>query len=500
MVGDREAMLAQTPSLRRTTAPPLPPIAWRATGPVAAAVVTVLLLLSPWYGYHRDELYFRLLGQTPAWGYFDQPPLTPLLARLSTALFGDTIVGLRVVPALCAGALILLGVAITRELGGGRGAQTLAAAGLGTGMFPLLAGHTLLTQSADFVFWTACVLCVLRALLRGDGRWWPAAGAVAGAATFNKHLILLLLAGLAIGLLVPAGPAAKGPGAGFAGGWFWSGAALAALLASPNVIYQAVHGWPQLTMAATLSEPINRIMFVPMLVALLSMGAFVIAVAGWWWLCRRRETRPLAIAVLVTILLGWVSGGRADYVAGSLILAFAAGCVPAATWMRARRARSRTVWWGLLGGSVIGIAIALPLLPLATLGSSPNEVPRESVGWPQFAAQVAGVYRAQPAGTVVITSNYGEAGALNRFAPGIPVYSGHNELWHQGPPPETTRTVVAVGLPPERLRPRFTTCESAGAVDHGTGVENEEQGLPITVCSGPRTPWTSAWADFRHAS
>ncbi|MGV9380298.1 ArnT family glycosyltransferase [Nonomuraea sp. NPDC003707] len=492
-------MLLQAPRLRNT-APSLPAIAWRTIGPIAGVVVVTLLMLSPWYGYHRDELYFRMLGQTPAWGYFDQPPLTPLLARLSTGLFGDTIVGLRVVPALCAGLLILLGAAITRELGGRANAQTLAAAGLGTGMFPLLAGHTLLTQSADFVFWTACILCVLRALLRGDGRWWLAAGAVAGAATFNKHLIVLLITGLATGLLITVGVAVKGPRAVFSDRWFWSGALLAALIASPNLLYQATNGWPQLTMAATLSESVNRIMFVPMLVALLSIGAFAIAVAGWLWLRGRPETRPLAIASLVTILLGWASGGRADYVAGSLIFAFVAGCVPAAAWTESRVARRRLVWWGLLGTSVIGIAVALPLLPLSALGSSPNEVSRESVGWPRFVAQVAGVYRTLPSGTVVLTANYGEAGALDRFAPDIPVYSGHNELWFQGPPPETARTVVAVGLPPERLRLRFTRCESAGAIDHGTGVANEEQGLPVTVCSGPRTSWKSAWPDFRHAS
>ncbi|MEV4109088.1 glycosyltransferase family 39 protein [Nonomuraea sp. NPDC049695] len=492
-------MLLQAPRLRNT-APSLPAIAWRTTGPIAGAVVVTLLMLSPWYGYHRDELYFRMLGHSPAWGYFDQPPLTPLLARLSTALFGDTIVGLRVVPALCAGVLILIGAAITRELGGRRNAQTLAAAGLGTGMFPLLAGHTLLTQSADFVFWTACMLFVLRALLRGDGRWWVAAGAVAGAATFNKHLIVLLITGLATGLLITVGLAVKGPRAVFSDRWFWSGALLAALIASPNLLYQATHGWPQLTMAATLSESVNRIMFVPMLVALLSMGAFVIAVVGWLWLRGRRETRPLAIAALVTILLGWASGGRADYVAGSLIFAFVAGCVPAAAWMESRVARRRTVWWGLLGTSVIGIAVALPLLPLSALDYSPNEVSRESVGWPRFVAQVAAVHRTLPPGTIVLTSNYGEAGALNRFAPAIPVYSGHNELWYQGTPPETARTVVAVGLPPEQLRPRFASCASAGVIDHGTGVANEEQGLPITVCSGPRTSWKTAWPDFRHAS
>ncbi|WP_327590868.1 glycosyltransferase family 39 protein [Nonomuraea sp. NBC_00507] len=492
-------MLLQAPR-RQTTAPSLPAFAWRTTGSIAGVVVVILLLLSPWYGYHRDELYFRLLGQTPAWGYFDQPPLTPLLARLSTELFGDTLVGLRVVPAVCAALLILIGAAITRELGGRTSAQTLAAAGLGTGMFPLLAGHTLLTQSADFVFWTACILFVLRALLRGDGRWWVAAGAIAGAATFNKHLIILLITGLATGLLITVGLAVKGPRAVFRDRWFWSGAFLAAVIASPNLLYQAVNGWPQLTMAATLSEPVNRIMFVPMLVALLSMGAFVIAVVGWLWLRRRQETRPLAIASLVTILLGLVSGGRADYVAGSLIFAFVAGCVPATVWMKSRVSRRRMVWWGLLGSSIIGIVVALPLLPLPALGYSPNEVSRESVGWPRFVAQVAAVHRALPPGTIVLTSNYGEAGALDRFAPDIPVFSGHNELWYQGPPPETAQTVVALGLPPERLRQRFALCESAGVIDHGTGVANEEQGLPITICSGPRAPWTTAWPDYQHAS
>lgn len=80
-------MLLQAPS-PRDTAPSLPAIAWRTIGPIAGVVVVTLLMMSPWYGYHRDELYFRMLGQTPAWGYFDQPPLTPLLARLSTGLFG----------------------------------------------------------------------------------------------------------------------------------------------------------------------------------------------------------------------------------------------------------------------------------------------------------------------------------------------------------------------------------------------------------------------------
>ncbi|MDQ3787693.1 MAG: hypothetical protein M3422_10680, partial [Actinomycetota bacterium] len=58
---------------------------------VATTLFAVLMAVSPRYGYHRDELYLRLLGEQPATGYFDTPPLTPMVAKLSIALFGDNL-------------------------------------------------------------------------------------------------------------------------------------------------------------------------------------------------------------------------------------------------------------------------------------------------------------------------------------------------------------------------------------------------------------------------
>ena len=55
---------------------------------VAAVMVLVLLLLAPAYGFHGDEMYFVVAGRHPAFGYVDQPPLTPLLSAASAALLG----------------------------------------------------------------------------------------------------------------------------------------------------------------------------------------------------------------------------------------------------------------------------------------------------------------------------------------------------------------------------------------------------------------------------
>ena len=91
---------------------------WRVVVPAAALQAVALTLGSVGYGYHRDELYFRMLP--PAWGYVDQPPLTPLLARLTTHL-ADEPWALRL-PATIAAALSVVVVALVcRELGGRRG-------------------------------------------------------------------------------------------------------------------------------------------------------------------------------------------------------------------------------------------------------------------------------------------------------------------------------------------------------------------------------------------
>lgn len=63
------------------TPAPLAPLdrgVWVAGGILFA----VLMALSPWYGFHRDELYFLDCARHLQGGYMDQPVLTPLLARV----------------------------------------------------------------------------------------------------------------------------------------------------------------------------------------------------------------------------------------------------------------------------------------------------------------------------------------------------------------------------------------------------------------------------------
>jgi len=172
-------------------------VSWGVVLPAALAQSLALTLGSWGYGYHRDELYFRMLP--PAWGYVDQPPLVPFLARTLSGVV-DEPWALRLPATLAAALSVILVGLVTRELGGQRGAQALAAWGYAFSSLPLMLGHVLLTSTLDQTFWLAVVFAVLRAL-RGSPRWWLVAGAVAGLASYSRLLVAVLGAALAVGIL-----------------------------------------------------------------------------------------------------------------------------------------------------------------------------------------------------------------------------------------------------------------------------------------------------------
>ncbi|MGC5030879.1 hypothetical protein [Micromonospora sp. DT229] len=126
---------------RRGPQPPAP--GPRTPGPwvVAATVTLLLLIMAPRYGYHRDELYFLLAGRHLDWGYVDQGPLVPALARLADTIAPGSLVALRTPSAVLAGAAVLMVAAIARQFGAGRGGQTLAALLGGTSGITLASGH-----------------------------------------------------------------------------------------------------------------------------------------------------------------------------------------------------------------------------------------------------------------------------------------------------------------------------------------------------------------------
>jgi hypothetical protein len=150
------------------------------------------------------------------------------------------------------------------------------------------------------------------------------------------------------------------------------------------------------------------------------------------------------------------------------------------------------------------VVLGLPVIPVGSVGATPvpdiNLIAQDSIGWPAYVDQITAAYDALPdrAHAVVVTSNYGEAGAVAHDRSDVPVYSAQNALFDQARPPADTSTVVFVGGELDLARSMFETCRIVDRLDNGVDVDNEEQGEPVAVCTGAQRAWPELWARLHH--
>jgi 4-amino-4-deoxy-L-arabinose transferase-like glycosyltransferase len=465
----------------------------------------VLLVLAPAYGFHRDELYFVVAGRHPALGYDDQPPLTPLVSAAAVALFGLEPVALRLLPAVSVALVAVLAGATARELGGRRRAQVLAAVVVAVSGY-LAAGHLGVTATYDLLAWATVLWLAARILAGGDPRLWLIAGAVAGVGLWNKHLVLFLGFGLAVGLLVHRRDQLRTP-------WPWAGAALAIALWLPNLAWQVANGLPQLEMARSIGagEGDDRAMLLVELVLLVGPLLFPVTIAGLWRLLRAEALRPFRalgtafLAILAAVLL---AGGKSYYVVGAVPPLMAAGAIALDGWLDGARWRTWVLAGATAGSAAIVALLTLPVLPAEILARTPipdiYQENAETVGWPDLVATVAGAVADLPPDererAVVLTANYGEAGALELLGHDLPpVYSGHNAAWRWGPPPDGLDVGLLVGWGDAAARASlFASCTQVAVIDNTAGMPNQERGQPVHVCTGLIRPWSAAWDAVRH--
>ena len=473
--------------------------------PVAAAEFLLLVVTSNRYGYHRDELYFRVAARHPAWGYDDQPALTPLVGRFSEWMFGADPRGLRMLSAVAMALVVVLVALIARELGAGAAGQAVAALATAASAAAMAVGHLLSTTTFDVLVWVTLVYVVARILGGGDARQWLLVGLVAGIGLENKQLVLLLVVALACGcLLARRWDLARNP-------WLWGGAGLAFALWLPNLLWQARHGWPQLELADKIGQedPVGyRVQLLPLQFLLIGPLLAPLWIGGLWWLLRRPEARPyrpLGLAYVVLLVIALVTGGKPYYTMGFLLVLLGAGGVVAESWMRDRRARKLALGAAIAVSAAVAAVITLPLVPVEDVHATPipdlNEDAIETIGWPTFAATVGRVWNELPQSerstAVVYASNYGEAGAIARYgrAHGIPrAYSGHNAFWRFGRPPDGAHPIIVVGYHHrEALRGEFRGCVLSARIDNGVALDNEEQGAPIWTCATTTEAWSRLW-------
>jgi 4-amino-4-deoxy-L-arabinose transferase-like glycosyltransferase len=515
-------MTTTTPARGLPALPPgaLPPerpaLAWRPVLAVAAALAVVLGFFSARYGYFGDEYYFLSAGARPAAGYADQPPMLPLLAAALQHLAPGNLVVLRLPATLLTAAEVVVAALIAAELGGRRRAQVIAAVATAASPYLLATGHLLATSTVDPFCWAVALLLLVRWLrleahpgARGAAtrdRLLLGLGVVVAVALFDKVLIPVLLAGVAVGVWV------AGPRRLLGRPMLWAGLAVAAASTVPTLVWQAQHGWPQLRMGSVVAGESslfgNRWEFLPR--ALYYAGVLpgaVLVVVGLWALLRSERLRPwrsLGIASVLVVVVLLAAGGRPYYLSGLYALVLAAGAVgvevlPARSWDR---------WWrwtlrpaAVAVGAVLAMAWVLPVGPSAWRAPTEFETMGQ-VGWSDFTVGVARAYQALPpeqrAHTVVVAYSYWYAAALEHEGPvhGLPtpIYSTHRGFGYFDVPPGSADALLVGEV---TWAPRFCAKLTTLPRTPSSPVEPVNSGVPLALCT-PRAPWAQAWPSLRN--
>lgn len=199
------------------------------------AVFLLHILANGQYGFHRDELQTFNNAQHLDWGYVEYPPFTAFVGRLELMLFGNSLRGFRVFPALVHGLVVLLTGLSAGRLGAGRRAQVLAALAAAAGGQALFCGGFLSYTSLDLLWWLLVAWLVIRLIASDDPRWWLAIGAAIGFGMMTKYTMGLLVFGVVAGVVfTPARKYLRSP-------WIWAGAAAAIIITLPNIFWQVEH-------------------------------------------------------------------------------------------------------------------------------------------------------------------------------------------------------------------------------------------------------------------
>lgn len=388
---------------------------------LVAATLALHLVLAGFVGLTPQEAYYWSWSRRLALSYFDHPPLAAWTIRLTTSLLGETERGIRAAAALHAGIFAAFLFLAGRRLFGERAA--LLALGVAL-LAPITSlGQMVVTPDVPLLSgWFAALYFTVRALDEERGPWLLAAGAAAGLAALGKYTAFLLLPQILLALLLdPRGRRL------LAGPWPWLGAALAAALFSPVLIWNAGHGWVSLLFQSTGRtstfhlHPVLVGRFVGLQAALVSpllwlacLAAVAVAVRRWRepsWRIAALFSAPLLLLMAAIAPFHWVKGnwGAPAYPVALL----AAAALALERWDRWRR------WtWAaaLLAGATSVYLHLVPIVPALPFPARDET----TTGWRQLAARVDAERRALGGDALVVGCTYKPAAALSFHLPDRP--------------------------------------------------------------------------------
>jgi|WetSurMetagenome_2_1015567.scaffolds.fasta_scaffold00658_15 hypothetical protein len=477
------------------------------------AKLCIHLLTSTNYELHRDEMLYINMADHLSFGFATVPPLTGFLAFLVKCIFGNSVFGIRLIPALFGAASIFIIARIIKELNGGIVALVVAATSflLSTGF---LLFDTLFTPNATEQFlWLLSTYLIWRMISQNNPKLWITIGIVLGVAFLNKYSVMFFILGFFISLLFSQHRKV------FNTRYFYYAILAGAVIILPNLIWQYKHGWPVIFHMSELKRTqLDNLTYKDFFIDLFSLNltsSFIWAtgLVSLIFIKKERTNQFIGIASLLIILLFLFSKGKAYYVLGLIPFLFAYGGFTLEKYLKGS---SVFVIYIILLISVTFSIIALPFgIPLFSFDKlesyqaktknmivfpfyrwedgrahTISQVYADMTGWKELTNYVTEAYSLlskdeQGRCTIYVESDYGNTGAINFYgkANKLPdAISFHESYTIWAPDTVPDGPFIYVNGNQGDIRKLFNRVTEIGTVEDSYA---RDRGLMVFLCTDP---------------
>ncbi len=487
---------------------------------LSAALLVVHWIFNNRYDFFRDEFNYLACARHLGWGYVDQPPLIPWLARLSLATLGSSLRAIRFLPALFMSLTVVLTAQIARDLGGRAFAMICAATAVIAAPSYLNDGSMLTTNCLEPLLWTGCAYFAILAAKHDQPRYWLWFGVVAGIGIEEKYSIAVFGFAVVVGLLL------TGQRRVLFKKWIWIGGLAAFVIFLPNLLWNIHYHFPFVELMRNIKaegrdiglSPLEYFLQQCLLLQPIVAPLWIAGVLALLFWRPFRAYRFLGWAYLVSLGVFILLHGKNYYLAPIYPMLLAAGSVlfeHAVDRPRLRWLMPVSVMVIFAGGAWLA-PLAMPVLPvdkfIAYQEKLPVKVPHtehshlaavlpqhyaDQFGWHEIVSEVAVAWNRIPAGERpdcgIFAQDYGAAGAIDWYGPAYglpPSLSGHQTWFLWGPRNYSGNCLIVLDDTRERLEGMFTHVEFVGnSPDNPYALEKN---LPVFICTGKK--WTGSFA------
>jgi 4-amino-4-deoxy-L-arabinose transferase-like glycosyltransferase len=276
---------------------------------VVVAFTVLRIIAAVTLDLRSDEAYYWTWTQQWAPSYLDQPPMVAWFERIGQLIFGDTAFGARFAQLVSLPLIQLLLADVARRRTKSWNAALFVVlaieCALNYGLFVIvIEPSTPMLLFASLMLWSLCRLDETM-----NVRWWLAIGLASGLALLSKFTVVMLAPGLLVFLVLTSTHRRW-----LVTPWPYLALVLAALIASPVVVWNAQHNWVAFQyqsvrlgtgQAGSLGEFLRFVMYELLFVGLVLLPATIIGgLALLIGSARRQLAFEAAIAVAFLAPIG----------------------------------------------------------------------------------------------------------------------------------------------------------------------------------------------------